>query len=317
MTAGMTAALPILDDAQVRSMRGPKRSVDPFRPYAVSVEPEPTRAGEVEDVLTVFITNRECPYHCVMCDLWRSTTDDPVPAGAVAAQVAWALDSHRGVRHVKLYNAGNFFDPRAIPPADVPAIAALLRGARTVIVECHPRMVGPRCLEFAASLDGELQVAMGLETVDPAVLPRLNKRMTLENFAGAAAYLRAHEIAVRAFILLRAPFQSEEEGVHWAQRSIEWAFDAGVECCVVIPTRGGNGAMEWLAARGHFAPPSIESLDRVLGFGLRLRRGRVLADLWDIDRLDPGGARAALVRRLGRMNLTQCAPPEDASDPKR
>jgi radical SAM enzyme (TIGR01210 family) len=228
-------------------MRGPKSRVDPFRPYAVSVEPEPTRAGAVEDVLTVFITNRECPFRCVMCDLWRHTTDEPVPAGAVAGQVAWALERHPGVRHVKLYNAGNFFDPRAIPPEDVPAIAARLRGARTVIVECHPRLVGPRCLELARSLDGELQVAMGLETIDPAVLPRLNKRMTLEHFARATALLRDHGVAVRAFILLRAPFQSEEAGADWAQRSIEWAFDAGVECCVVIPTR--TGTARWSGSR--------------------------------------------------------------------
>ncbi len=50
---------------------------------------------------------------------------------------------------------------------------------------------------------------MGLETVDPAVLPRLNKRMSLGDFERATSLLLSAEIDVRAFTLLRTPFQSE------------------------------------------------------------------------------------------------------------
>jgi len=305
--------LPVLDDRWILQQRGPRQPVDPARPYALVVEPERTADGVVEDVAAVFLTNRECPFRCLMCDLWKNTTTSTVPDGAVAGQIAWALSELPPVRHIKLYNAGNFFDGRAIPRADWAPTAELLRDMQTVIVECHPRLVGPGCLEFAGMIPGRLDVAMGLETVDPDVLPRLSKRMTLEDFAQAARFLVDHGMRVRAFILLRAPFQSEEQGCDWAQRSIEWAFDAGVECCVVIPTRGGNGAMERLAELGHFAPPSLDSLEEVLAFGIGLGRGRVLADLWDAQRL---AARSAAdeerVERLRRMNLTQQAVPPPA-----
>jgi radical SAM enzyme (TIGR01210 family) len=299
------------DGARVLALRPPKVPADPSRPYAFLVEPERTRAGAVEDTAIVFLTNRECPFRCLMCDLWRHTTDRRVPDGAIAAQVEYALARLPPARHVKLYNAGNFFDAQAIPPADWPRLAELLTPFQTVIIENHPRLVGPRCLAFRDLLRAELQAAMGLETVHPEVLPRLNKRMTLADFEAATRFLTGHGVPVRAFILLRPPFLGEAEGVHWAKESIRFAFDVGVECCVVIPTRAGNGAMDELQRQGHFSPPRLESLEEVLDFGVGLRRGRVFADLWDLERFYPcGRCGPERARRLHAMNLSQeVAPP--------
>jgi radical SAM enzyme (TIGR01210 family) len=147
---------------------------------------------------------------------------------------------------------------------------------------------------------------MGLETIHPEVLPRLNKRMTLAEFESAARFLRGHGIAVRAFLLLRPPYLSEAEGVHWAKRSLDYAFDVGVQCCVIIPTRTGNGAMERLQAQALFEPPRVESLEEVVEYGIALHRGRMFADLWDIERFY-ACERCGPVRkqRLHAMNLTQ------------
>jgi hypothetical protein len=224
----------------------------------------------------------------------------------VAGQVDWALEQLPPARHVKLYNSGNFFDAQAIPPRDRPRIAERLRRHRTVIVESHPRLVGRSCLEFAGLLGGELQVAMGLETVDPAVLPRLNKRMTLADYERAARFLTGRGLGVRAFILLRAPFQSESDGVRWAKRSLDWAFATGVECCSIIPTRAGNGAMDWLRRQGHFEPPALASLEEALEYGIGLGAGRVFADLWDAPSLFHGERDLdARLARLRRMNHEQ------------
>ncbi len=292
-------------DQWILSQRPPRNVVDPWRPYAYSVEPERTAAGTVEDVATVFLTNRECPFRCLMCDLWKNTTTERVPVGAIVAQLEWALARLPSVRHLKLYNAGNFFDPQAIPPDDLPAIAERLAGFDTVIVECHPRLVGERCVAFQQMLWPSLQVAMGLETVHPEVLPRLNKRMTLQDFQRAISFLRGHQVAVRAFILLRPPFLDEAEGVHWAKRSIDYAFGQGVECCVIIPTRAGNGAMERLHERGEFCCPRVRSLEEVLEYGIGLKAGRVFADLWDIERFYTCACDPARRRRLDEMNRTQ------------
>lgn len=298
-----------LNDAWILARRGPRNSVEVGRPYAVHVEPELTSAGCVEDVATVLITNKECPFRCLMCDLWKNTTSQRTPSGAVVEQIRWALGQVGDAKHIKLYNAGSFFDEQAIPRADREPIAELLSGFTTVIVENHPGLIDRRCVEFAERLAPNLEVAMGLETVDPNVLPRLNKRMSLSDFEHATTLLTSHAIRVRAFILLRTPFQSEAEGVLWAQRSVDYAFSIGVDCCVVIPTRAGNGAMEALEADGLFSPPTLRSLEAVIEHGVALARGRVFADLWDIERL-AGCPRCTTerVERLKKMNLTQRIP---------
>ncbi|MEJ2237974.1 MAG: hypothetical protein P8X82_06720, partial [Gemmatimonadales bacterium] len=209
-------------------------------------------------------------------------------------------------RRIKLYNSGNFFDGQAIPRSDWAGIARLLAGFQTVIVESHPRLIDARCKEFAALLEPDLEVAMGLETVDPNVLPRLNKHMTLSDYESATKLLNDIGVRVRAFILLRPPFQTEIQGVEWAQRSIDFAFSIGVECCSLIPTRVGNGAMEWLQENGYFDPPSLSSLEETLDYGVSLGTGRAFADLWDIEQFfscpDCGPDR---VERVRRINLSQ------------
>ncbi|MGH7136474.1 MAG: radical SAM protein [Pirellulales bacterium] len=295
-----------LSTSAIVAARPPKNAVDVRRPYAFFVEQEPMAGGEVVDVATIFLTNRECPWRCLMCDLWKNTIAEPTPVGAIPEQIDFALERLGPARHIKLYNSGNFFDAQAIPTDDHRAIAERVRGFRQVIVENHPKLCGEACPRFRDACGGQLEIALGLETVHPQVLPRLNKGMTLDDFARAVDFLLANSIAVRAFILLRPPFMTEEEGGEWAIKSLEYAFSLGVACCAVIPTRDGNGILERLAAAGQFAPPTLRSLERVLEHGLSLARGRVLADLWDIERFydcaECGTRRAA---RINEMNLAQ------------
>lgn len=286
--------------------RPAKNPVDPRRPYAFHVERERTSSGEVVDVATIFLTNRECPWRCLMCDLWKNTTDEPVPPGAVPEQIDFALSRLPAARHIKLYNSGNYFDAAAIPPEDHQAIASRVRYFERVVVENHPKLCGPACVGFRDLIGVPLEVAMGLETIHPDVLPRLNKQMTLDDFARATEFLQSRDISARAFVLLRPPFLDEPAGLEWAVRSVEWAFRQGVECCVVIPTRGGNGMMEQLGAATQFAPPVLRSLEQSLEAGLAIGAGRVFVDLWDVERLfDCPVCAPARAERMARMNLSQ------------
>jgi archaeosine synthase beta-subunit len=297
---------PEINDRWIVAHRGPKNPVDPQMPYAWLVEQERTASGKIEDTGIIFLTNRECPYHCLMCDLWKNTTDETVPASAIPHQIARALEQMPPARHLKLYNSGSFFDRMAIPEEDYAEIASLISGFETVIVESHPRLINEKCLRFRDMLKPELQVAMGLETVQPALLRSLNKRMTLEDFSNAVGYLTRHKILSRAFILLRPPFLSESQGIYWAERSIDFAFNAGAECCTIIPVRGGNGALEELRMRGDFAPPDIRSLEMVLEYGISLKAGRMFADTWDLGLFSH--CRKCTDRRTERihaMNLSQ------------
>ena len=286
--------------------RGKKNQVDPFRPYAYLVEKELTHNGKIEDVTTIFLTNKECPFRCLMCDLWKNTTDQSVPTGAIAKQIEFALEQLPSTKHLKLYNSGNFFDSKAIPAQDHDLIIQLTKTFDSLLIENHPKLTDRRVLEFRDRLKTDLLVALGLETVHPEVLPLLNKQMTLYDFETATSLLNDHDILSRAFILLKPPFLDEREGIEWAKRSIDYAFDVGVECCVLIPTRAGNGAMDHLQNAGHFESPSLKSLEQVMDYGVALGKGRVFADLWDVKQFSVCGACfGERYERLENMNFTQ------------
>jgi radical SAM enzyme (TIGR01210 family) len=293
-------------DAWIVARRGARNPVDAMRPWAFFVEEERSASGEIVPVATIFLTNRECPWRCVMCDLWRNTLTGETPVGAIPAQIDFALERLPAARQIKLYNSGSFFDRKAIPVEDHANIAERVRGFERVIVECHPALVGDDCFRFRGRLSGKLEVAMGLETVHPQVLPRLNKRMTLEQFRDAADRMRENQIDLRAFILVRPPFMGEEEAVEWAARSVDFAFECGATAATLIPTRGGNGAMEGLATGGDFAPPSLSSVEAAAEYGVQRGRGRVFVDLWDLARIAGCGACGERrVDRLRMMNLRQ------------
>jgi archaeosine synthase beta-subunit len=295
--------------SRIRALRPARPAIDPWRPLGVQVERERGRDRRPEDVVTVFLAGAECPYTCVFCDLWRHTLPQATPPGALPAQLRLAL-AEEGVRavrprRIKLYNASNFFEPHAVPPEDLPALADLVSGFAAVTVESHPKLVGDACFAFAERLPGRLEVAMGIETIHPGAWPRLGKQAGPDDFAAACSRLRRARIGIRAFVLVGAPYVPSEENVAWAVRSTEWAFDQGADVAALIPVRGGNGELERLAAAGEFTPPDVRDLDAALEGALRLDRGVVLADLWDAERLTGCAAcRPARLERLARLNET-------------
>ena len=276
-------------------------------------EPDPT--GGQASILTVFLTNKECPWRCLMCDLWRHTLEETVPVGAIPEQLERALaadqvEHPRRAQWLKLYNAGSFFDSQAIPAADWPKLALKAQSFERLVVECHPKLIREdRILPFQRLLGSgtRLELALGLETAHPEVLERLNKGIDREDFQRSAHWIRHHDMDLRVFVLVKPPFLNESEALEWACRSIDFAFDCGANTISLIPTRSGNGALESLSARGEFAPPRPETLESALAYGIQLGRGRVFADTWDLEKLETNAIRCSSLRaRLEHANQEQC-----------
>jgi radical SAM enzyme (TIGR01210 family) len=296
-------------NAWILSRRGQRNSLDPFRPYASLYEEETGEEGFPISTATLFLTNKECPFRCLMCDLWQNTLTETVPSGAIPHQIRHALAELPHAKQIKLYNSGSFFDPKAIPVDDYPAIAQEIMGFERVIVESHPAFITPHLFKFTSLLSAKLEVAMGLETANPQILEKLNKQITRDSFREKSAFLASHGIALRVFILLRPPYQTEEEGLLWAKRSLDFAFECGATVCCVIPVRDGNGAVEALAKEGNYTPPSIASLVEAVHYGLSLGKGRVFADLWDIHRFARTPEDHAHIAALELLNRTQILAP--------
>jgi len=295
------------DIHEIEKLRPARNLVNPDFPYHFLHEQEPDKDGNLQKINTIFLTSKECSFKCLMCDLWKNTLKGPTPPGSILKQINYALDKLPKADVIKLYNNGNFFDLKAIPLLDYPGIIDQLQSYPRVIVENHPKLCGDNCVKFSQRLNGTLEIAMGLETIHPDVLPKLNKRLSPEDFKNAASFLRSNKIEVRAFILLNPPFLTgKQENIEWTFKGVQFAFESGVGCCSIIPTRPGNGMMDVLKEKGDYVPPMLDALEEVFERTLALHQGRVFVDTWDIDFLS-NCPRCFEERkhRLEQMNFTQ------------
>jgi uncharacterized Fe-S cluster-containing MiaB family protein len=299
-------------DQQIRSLRPPKERVDPHRAHGSLIEEERRPNGKTERALTVFLAGAECPYTCTFCDLWKWTIDGPTPPGALTAQLASILHAqpHPLPDRLKIYNASNFFDQRAVPAEDVPGIARLAAPFAGVTVESHANTIGPRTLALARQLSGRLEIAVGLETIHPLAAERVNKRLDLGRFDWAARFLAENRIDLRVFVLLGAPYVPAGESIGWTVRAVEYAVERGAAMVSIIPVRGGNGEIERLEALGYFTRPTLSQLEDALDGCLQFTDTVVTADLWDVNRLIACEHCAAQrIERLRLVNATGCAQP--------
>ena len=305
-----------LSTEQILSLRPPIVRPQPsISPVDVLHEIEAADCcGSIAEVTTVLLRGSECKFRCTMCDLWKSTHIGPTPVGNLPAQIRAALAIPKNhidasTSWIKLYNASNFFAPYNVPTDDLPVIAKLVKDFDRVIVENHPLLVSPKVADFANQLGGRLEVAMGLETVEPTALRNLNKQMTADDVLRATEQLTSMGIDVRLFVLLRPPGLSEAAGIEWCLASIDAARSWGARHVSIIPVRGGNGAMEHLQAKGIFEPPLASSLERVLSDSVSKSSMVIAADLWDWQRLRGLCETCTHTRfeRVREMNLTQSA----------
>jgi archaeosine synthase beta-subunit len=304
------------NNLEIERLRPLRNKLDPDIPYHFLHEQEPDANGVLQGVNTIFLTGKECSFKCLMCDLWKNTLTTPTSPGAILKQIDYALERLPPADVIKLYNSSNFFDPKAVPLADYPCIIERVKHYSRVVVENHPKLCGPNCVDFKNQLNGTLEIAMGLETIHPDVLPRLNKQLTTDDFKYAAQFLRSNGIDVRAFILLNPPYLTDErENIEWVNRAVKFAFESGTQCCSIIATRSGNGIMETLQQQGLYTAPTLNSLEEVFETALNLKQGRVFVDTWDTGFVSNcNECFQARKDRLEAMNLIQQVYPRIVCD---
>lgn len=269
----------------------------PDEPYHVVHEDEPDGHGGTAKTTTVFLTVSTCPIGCNMCDLHRNTLPYPTETGAVPRQIQHAV---AGVHPdwIKLYNSGNFFDPRSIPPSDYQAIAELCQPYDRVIVENHPRFGQHRLREFLDYLPSQLEIAVGLETVQPRWLQRLGKQMSRDDFDGYAKSILTLGVDLRVFLILGVPGGSVKESIRWARLSVRHAIACGARHISIIPARAGHG---WGGQSDRLPTFSLEALSELQDQLLTDadQRAVITLDLWDLE------SDAPLKSKLEYANLDQ------------
>ena len=268
-----------------------KTTSDTHKPIAAIREEELGPDGLLKRVDTLFLNNKECPFQCVMCDLWKHTLDEPTPLGAIPHQIDIALSTLPSDGQViKLYNSGNFFDAKAIPPKDYEEIAKRIAKYDRVILENHPKLCDDRVLSFTRYLPDSMAVelALGVETIHPIWLEGLNKSMTIDDVEQATHWAHGQGFDVRAFLLLHAPTISKESDDQakvpletmrsWTLRSVEWVQKMGFTAATLIPLRPE------LLPKGTGIAPSLKEIERTASQAKKIAdRMRLFVDCWDLE----------------------------------
>lgn len=271
----------------VLAARGERNRVAADRPVASFLEDEWVTSDSSKRALTVLIANRECPWRCVMCDLWQNTLTRSVSTSDIETQLQHAAGMNAGnFQWLKFYNSGSFFDRAAIPTKARDVVLRFCRGLERLIVENHPGLARREVVEFAARLHPvRLEVAMGLETANPRILERLNKGFDLNDFRKACQLLESGGIDMRAFVLVRPPWSySDQAALEDIRQTAALAADCRVGTLTLIPTRGGSGLMKQLENQGHFSEPGLDLLKDAALMARGNFPGRVQVDTWDLER---------------------------------
>lgn len=314
---------------EVRSGRGPKEAIDPQKTIAQWDEFEVAKPSQIVPTRVVLLAGSECRFTCTMCDLWRHTLDHATSPGDLITQIDHAIrepwhlplpvnaEIENLPQHwIKLYNSSNFFDPYNVPTTDLIPIASRLNDFERVIVENHPRLTSESTLEFSTALKGQLEIAMGLETADPAMLRWLNKGMTLDDFQNATRQLQHWSIDIRVFLLLGLPGTTYSESLQICLAAIEFAGLCGVRHCSIIPTRTDHGPLHQLSSEHRVPLITAHDLEVALATMVEKSDAIITVDLWNWEKL-PGHCSVCRIprkERLERMCILQKQIPLDNFD---
>lgn len=241
------------------------------------VEREAIGAEEVSAFVLILRT-RGCYWAdekgCSMCGYAKDTLGRSATPEELAEQLAHAVARYRGEPYVKVYTSGSFLDDREVDPESRRALVAAFSGtARRLLFETLPEFAVAGHLEpLRSAFEGEIEVALGLESTNPTVLGRyVHKNAPPSDYLAAGDRVRALGLRAKAYLLLKPPYLTESESIRDVVRSVGEAaphFDA----LSVNPVHIQNGTVvEWLFRRGRYRPPWLWSVVESLRDGAKQR----------------------------------------------
>ena len=289
-------------DRFVLERRGPRPQHDPWRYQGLIVEDERAADGGRSRVwrpCSSLAASVRGAARCAICGLHHrqrhaARRDSSADGGRAARTCA---SEPRPVTGMKLYNAGSFFDPRAVPEADYDGVAARARRAVARDRRIASRARGPArrsaargarppsgpggAAGAARSRDGPGDSAPGrARSIEQAIHARASSRGR-QRARTIVAWRCASFCSSRRRLFLRT------NRTTWLLRSIDAAFSCGAAVVSLVPTRGRQ-RRDRRAGRGRMVPRARSRRHRAQ---LRVRpcghargRGRVFVDLWDLER---------------------------------
>jgi len=227
---------------------------------------EPVDAG------VVILPTRGCRWGlasgCTMCGYVYDSAN--LTQEEILNQFNYALQNLGNVQYLKIFNSGSFFDPVELSNETRSKIFQNINGVdaiRMLQVESRPEFLSREILEKAKNeLNSKLEIGLGLETTSDYIRENcINKNAALEDFRSAIYACKSLHIYVKAYILIKPPFLTEQEGVQDAVNSAIDAYKLGASKISFNPMNIQKGTLaEHLYTHGEYRAPWLWSVVEIL-----------------------------------------------------
>lgn len=245
------------------------------RPVAVWRNREFYRGKKVE-CLTIILRTGGCRWgKCLMCGYRHERypfSDEESLTRGILAQLRWVDERYRAEAYdvVKIFTSGSFFDSKEVPFRARDEVVRLFKG-KLVFVESRPEYIDTEVVrDFISSMetnrwDPSLYVAIGLETADDFIRERsIYKGFTLDDVRQASRKAHAAGAGVKAYLLMKPPFLTEQEAIDDMVCSIDicrpWVDLISMNLCTVQ----SRTPVEWYWKQMAYRPPYLWSVLEVL-----------------------------------------------------
>jgi len=263
--------MPKFMDLVLSNLRKDRPLVPESLGYTIRVDQKISNILKASKHVTIYFRTNGCRYSrfaCSMCDYWISNN---VSVHHMIASVQSALETIDFIPDEMLINvSGSFYDEHEVPQEARKGILKLLsqlNGTRLVF-ESHSHDITQQKLDETRNILGDrvISVEMGLESANPWVLRHcINKVLDLKRFTNAAKMLNNCRINSVANIIVGTPFLSQSETIIDPVASVNWAFENGVNKCVLFPINTKPWTLVyWLEQRGLYIHPPLWALVDVL-----------------------------------------------------
>jgi len=236
--------------------------------------------NEVGNELTIILRTRGCEWAlgdnggCSMCGYIRDSNIDDVNPQNIINQFDFAfqnsldkIQSNTGPWIVKIFNSGSFLDDTEMPKRARGYIykkIALTKNIKEFVIESRPEYLSHENLdEIKKFLPNKyVEVGIGLETVNDYIrINYINKGFKFNDFQEALKMCREYKIGVKAYLLFKPPFLSEQAAIDDCKKSIKKLLEIKINSISINPVNIQKGTLvEYLWFQNRYRPPWIYSI---------------------------------------------------------
>ncbi|AAT43420.1 archaeosine biosynthesis radical SAM protein RaSEA [Picrophilus oshimae] len=241
-----------------------ENSKDPNKPVSIWKELDRLRGFPEKTVVCIFRTNG-CAWYkfssCSMCGYFNDVSSGIIDEN-LFKQIDILKSSLNGAKVLKIFTSGSFLDPREIPENVRDYFFESFKDSvDKILIESRTEFIKQETLDDIKRHKIPLRIAIGLESANDYIIKySVNKGTNFNKFLSAAKLLRANNLELRTYLILKPPFISEKMAISDVISSVRAVAGYSNDVSINPMNIQKNTMVEALWKRGLYRPPRLFSL---------------------------------------------------------